>query len=481
MNLISQFIFAMIATMATGTMAYLIWKLIKPLCMRWHPSLLYVLLRVVCALYVLPVSYLGMQIGMRDGYLQAEGVWQLHFAPVGDLWNLIAVLVTGWTFFAGRQIRVCLFHWVDKHRLMQQSVPIEEETTLAEFAHVKRKLRIYRNVKLCRNEHISSPETRGIFFPTVMLPEHEYSKKQLSLVLHHELTHCKRWHLLYKLCGKCIGIVYPLGFLGEDLIDTLNEWTEFDCDTRAIAAMRNGVSASRYFEIIIDLMKSSLDWQDANHIFSGLYESQWKLGRRIDYMKKYASTKKVAGAVSAMMAALFIVINVTTIYAAGNSMTEQHMDVYKGVDEQTMQQESGTTPVLEEQYLAAEDDTSYERLEVADSTEMVMPLLDEEEMVSIDWTVSAGTRKMTTTFEVEAGQVIAVSTNALPASSVYWIGIMDEANNLRYVQGTGIVGHEFEIEDTGRYRVIVQNRGRVALTVVGSYCFYTPEEDSTEE
>lgn len=198
-------------------------------------------------------------------------------------------------------------------------------------------------------------------------------------------------------------------------------------------------------------------------------------------MKKYASTKKVAGAVSAMIAALFVVINVTTIYAAGNSMTESHVDVYKGVDEQNMQQESGAPQVLEEQYLAAEDDDSYERLEYVDSTEMVMPLVDEEELVSINWTVTAGTRRLTKTFDVEAGQVISVATAATPASSVYWVGIMDEANNLRYVQGTGSIAHDFAIEDEGSYRVIVQNRGRVALTVTGGYFFYTPTEESTEE
>lgn len=481
MNLISQFIFAMIATMATGTLAYIIWRLIKPLCMRWHPSLPYVLLRIVCVLYVLPISYLYMQIGVRDGYLQADGVWQLHFAPVGELWNLIAVLVIGWTFLAGRQIRVCLFHWVDKHKLEQHNIPIDDEAILAEFARVKRKLHIYRKVNLYRNEHISSPETRGIFISTIMLPVHEYSKEQLAVVLYHELMHCKRWHMLHKLCAKCIGIVYPLGYLGLDIMDSLNEWIEYDCDTRAIAAMRDGMSASRYFEIIIDLMKISLDWQNANHIFSGLYENQWRLGRRIDYMKKYASTKKVAGAVSAMMAVLFVMINVSTIYATGNSMTEAHMNVYKDMDEQSMQQDDEATPVLEEYYLAAEDDTSYERLEYVDSTEMVMPLVDENEIVSIDWTVTAGTRKLTTTFDVEAGQVISVSTTALPASNIYWVGIMDEANNLRYVQGSGSIAHEFAIENEGSYRVIVQNRGRVALTVAGNYCFYTPTEEGTEE
>lgn len=422
-----------------------------------------------------------MQIGIRDGYLQSDGVWQLHFAPVGELWNLIAALVTGWTFLAGRQIRVCLFQWVEKHRLEQHNMPIEDEATLAEFADVKRKLHIHRKVNVCRNEYISSPETRGIFFATVMLPVHEYSREQLAVVFHHELMHCKRWHLLYKLCGRCIEIFYPLGFLGEDLVNSLNEWTEYDCDTRTIAAMRDEMSASRYFEIIIDLMQMTLDRQKANHIFSGLYESQWRLGRRIDYMKKYASTKKVAGAASAMIAALFVVINVTTIYAAGNSMTESHVDVYKGVDEQNMQQESGATQVLEEQYLAAEDDDSYERLEYVDSTEMVMPLVDEEEIVNISWTVSAGTRRLTKTFDVEAGQVICVSTTASPASSVYWVGIMDEANNLRYVQGKAGITHEFAIDDSGSYRVIVQNRGRVALTVSGSYMFYTPTEESTEE
>ena len=110
-----------------------------------------------------------------------------------------------------------------------------------------------------------------------------------------------------------------------------------------------------------------------------------------------------------------------------------------------------------------------------------MPLLDEEENVAIDWSVSPGVRKVSTSFHVDAGQRIVISTVAAPTSSVYWIGIMDEGNDVRYVQGSGMIGHEFEITESGSYRVLVQNRSKVTITVTGGYLFYTPTEEETEQ
>ena len=504
MNLISQIIFAFLVTMGTGTLAYIIWRGIKPLCMRWHLRLPYVLLRIVCVLYVLPVGYIGMQIGMRDGYLQIDSVWQMNFAPVGDLWNLIAALVTAWVFFTGRQIRVCLFHWIDTQKINVYDVPEEDETVLAEFVRVKDKLHIHKSIEVYRNAYIASPVIQGIFFPRIILPTEHYDREQLSVIFHHELSHCKSGDLFYKACGKFINIFYCLGVLSEMLQDYLDEWIEYDCDIRTITAIKDEISASRYFEIIVESMVVKPRLQKVNHIFSGLYENQWKLGRRIDYMKKYESTKKVGNRVTMMMAVLFVLTNVTTVYAAGNVVSDVHEEVYQEEEASTSKEYAAVEVELEEFYLAAEEDDTYERIEYGetriapknglveyyltaeaateyvDSTEMVMPALDEEELGYIDWKVSAGTRKMTTTFHVDAGQVIRFATNATPVSSVYWIGIMDEANNLYYVQGTGAMTYDFEIEEEGSYRVIVQNRSRLTLNVAGTYLFYTPTEEDTE-
>ena len=480
MNLISQIFFAIFATIVTGTLALGAWMVISRVCMRWNPRLPYLLLRIVCLLYVLPISYIWMQLAMRDGYLQVVGIWQMNFAPAGGLRELMAVIVTSWVFLTGRQIRVCLFAWVARRKSRRYNIPEEDEAVLAEFARVKEKLHIRKGVELYRECGIVSPRTQGIFRCSVVLPMQSYSREQLSVIFHHELMHCKSCDIFYKLCSRYVGTVYHLGFVSNRMEELLDEWSEYDCDVRTITAIRDEMSATRYFEMIVNSMERASEGRDVNHIFSRLYESQLRLGRRIDYMKNYGNIKKMANGVTAMIAVAFVFANVTTVYAAGNKAADMHNALYQSVE--VMAGETSNAVDLEEFYLPAEDDMTYDALEYANpEAETVMPLLDEDELIDIDWTVSPGVRKVSTSFHVDAGQKIAISTTATPASSVYWIGIMDEGNDLRYVQGNGALSHEFEITESGSYRVIVQNRSKVTITVAGGYLFYTPTEEETEQ
>ena len=75
-------------------------------------------------------------------------------------------------------------------------------------------------------------------------------------------------------------------------------------------------------------------------------------------------------------------------------------------------------------------------------------------------------------FYVKSGQTISMSCSTVPGNSVYWIGIMDKWNNVRYVEGTGSLSHEFAVSSSGNYCVLVQNRGTVDITSGGNYYFY---------
>ncbi|MBO5347117.1 MAG: signal transduction protein, partial [Lachnospiraceae bacterium] len=88
------------------------------------------------------------------------------------------------------------------------------------------------------------------------------------------------------------------------------------------------------------------------------------------------------------------------------------------------------------------------------------------------WSVNPGVRHVSSSFYVSAGQTITVSATALPGGNTYRIGIQDSWNNVRYVEGTGSLGHQFAITSSGNYRVLVQNRSSVTLTATGAYSYY---------
>lgn len=466
-------------TMATGTLAFGIWRIVRRICLRWAPTLPYLLLRIVCLLYVIPICYIWIQLTVRDGFLQVDSAWQMNFAPVGELCELIVVMATGWIFLTGRQIRVCLFAYVDSRKQRSSNVPEEDAAVLEKLAGVKEKLHIRGRVCLYRNPCVNSPGTYGIFGCHMVLPMRDYSEEQLSVIFHHELLHYKSRDYVYRFLAKAVGIAWNIGPISDSLEEELKEWSEIYCDRRAVEAIRSEMSAVRYFEMIVELAPVRGGGTYANHICSGLYENQYRLGRRIDFMNEYGRVKTATRGVMAAAALVFAFTSVTPVYAAGNKLTQMHHEVYLGMESTA---DENVPADLEEVYLPAEEDNTYDILQyVNPEAETVMPLLDENELKSIDWTVSPNVRKVTTSFWVKAGQEISIAVAAAPGTCEFWIGIMNDGNDVRYVHGTGSLSHNFVIDESGLYRVLVQNRSKKTITASGSYLIYTPEEESTEE
>ena len=51
---------------------------------------------------------------------------------------------------------------------------------------------------------------------------------------------------------------------------------------------------------------------------------------------------------------------------------------------------------------------------------------------------------------------------------------MDPKNSVRYVEGSGNLSHDFAAEQSGFYRVFVENIGTSEITAGGNYYIYTP-------
>ena len=170
------------------------------------------------------------------------------------------------------------------------------------------------------------------------------------------------------------------------------------------------------------------------------------------------------------VAAAFVLMSVTPVYAAGNGAADVHDDIYQNVEAVTA--DGGEEIVLEEQQILGVMDRSYDTLEYAyPELEVISPLLSANEMATFNWNVSPGTRMVSNQFWVSKGQTIHIGSTAVPDSSKYWIGIMDGLNNARYVEGSGSLAHDFAITSSGHYRVFVQNKSSVQINAAGSYYF----------
>lgn len=95
-----------------------------------------------------------------------------------------------------------LYHLAGTWRLVRRarrwSLPAGEETT-GVYEAVCREMGLKRPPSLRLSATVDSPMALGLLRPLLLLPEEAFHPQELSFILRHELTHCQRHDLWYKL------------------------------------------------------------------------------------------------------------------------------------------------------------------------------------------------------------------------------------------------------------------------------------------
>lgn len=439
---------------------------------------MYSTMRSVCLFYLLPVEYVCLLLTSEGSLFRNDGLLQTHFLLTETLWRIALCIIAVWAVVTLQSF--VLYMWRNRHvrQIFKGNIPEEDPVAMEEFARISRKLRIHRKIGLCRNDLIESPLVYGFFRPCVVLPYRKYTREQLVVIFYHELMHCKSHDVFYKWCCLYVQLTQHLNPLASGLNLRIDDWSEYHCDRKTIEALGDEMSTGRYFEVIVETAPRK-SWQsDEEFVSLMLCESQVRLERRIEYMKRYQKATRRTKLLGAALAVMFVVLNVTTTYAAGIQLSKLHGKLFM-MTENAVQEDMGEPPV--EHYLPAEEDDWAEEDTVYAPQEAGLYNLEENEVVKFDWEVKSGTRYIGGWFDVEEGQYISVSAALIPSNVYCWVGIMDEANNLRYVSGYSHLGYNFEIVKSGKYRVFVHNGQKGSdVNAVGSYYFYTPEPETEE-
>lgn len=108
--------------------------------------------------------------------------------------------------------------------------PISDTELLDRLAILGSQIRIKRAIELCINPLISSPLLIGFFRPCIVLPRVDIAEKDFQYIVLHELTHYRRFDMLYKWLVQitvCLHWFNPLVYLmGKEI----NKACEFACD-----------------------------------------------------------------------------------------------------------------------------------------------------------------------------------------------------------------------------------------------------------
>ncbi|MGX8126767.1 M56 family metallopeptidase [Clostridioides difficile] len=108
--------------------------------------------------------------------------------------------------------------------------PVSDTELLDRLAILGSQIRIKRVIELCINPLISSPLLIGFFRPCIVLPRVDIAEKDFQYIVLHELTHYRRFDMLYKWLVQitvCLHWFNPLVYLmGKEI----NKACEFACD-----------------------------------------------------------------------------------------------------------------------------------------------------------------------------------------------------------------------------------------------------------
>lgn len=103
------------------------------------------------------------------------------------------------------------------------------------------------------NPLISSPLLIGFFHPCIVLPSVAISEKDFQCTVLHELTHYKRWDMLYKWLVQvtvCLHWFNPLVYL---MSGEITKACEFSCDEAVLSKMGCD-KAQDYGETLLNAM-----------------------------------------------------------------------------------------------------------------------------------------------------------------------------------------------------------------------------------
>lgn len=463
MSWINFFFFVIILNTVTGTVAYLLCKLLTWIAEKAGAiRAIYPMYRLVLIFYIVPLGWLYVYIthyrtygtvGVGDTFLGNPIIfWIIQIAliawVIGMVWTIVHKIKENYDDIKAHELRMKnnLPFRADKYREMLARM----------YPH-----RNWKKVRFCTNFLTKSPVVVGEISPLIILPEKKYSPLQLQVILLHEGMHIVRFDNLAKRIVLILTLINWFNPSLKPYIHELDEWADVSCDISVCKRFFGG-RFSEYYHGLIGTTSSR--HSNAPPFVSQLNKSTEFIKRRVNYMKlwKRSGSKKM---VSALLMATLIVGSSVTAFAASSQVVDQQNEIYR----ETCVSEHNAT------YVDANTELHMIPADQVDEQKWNEAVVYEEDLLdpltvqkNFTWTVPAQNFARSTAFIKQKGGQIVVSCY-LYSDLNHRVGIRRPDGSQLYVIGTHQVAATFPCEKTGTYYVYVENMGRVDIKASGYY------------
>ncbi len=450
--------YAFLMTTITGGVFTAVWLIFRMILGDAAVKLMDRCLRICIQTYVVPVLFLVMMIQHRDNFMQfsENGLVTGRLFRLSPLMQkLIAVLTGIW----GLAILGTMVYWsvrkIRLERALAGSVPEDDPKALVLYERVRGELGIHRNIPLQRNDLFNMPFTAGVFRPKIVLPFEEYSEKELEVIFFHELIHCKRVDLFYKIESVFMNVFHAVNPFAYIARYYMSRYIEMACDAHVCDCGTARFTMNEYFKVILKLNQGE---GRKPLILTAKTDKPSELERRVRVMKAYRKKGLIKKNIAMTVMAAFIIGSSMTAYAAGDEVTGQ-----SAIREEA--EESGEATVTV--YFIPADQIDNDNIVIMG--EEMEP--NSDGVHTFNWYVPAGSKYCTTSFHLDNGTQLSIAVALDPDDKTVRAGL-EYPNAVEYcVEGTEVLSYTFTASMSGGYRFYVENLSDTEVHAYGSYSY----------
>lgn len=463
MSWINFFFFVIILNTVTGTVAYLLCKLLTRIAEKAGAiRVIYPMYRLVMIFYTIPFGWIYIYIkcnrvygsyGIGDSFFGTPIIfWIIQIALIVWLIGMVCVIV--------RKLKDSYEERKAHELKMKNNMPFRADEYRAMLSRMYPH-RNWKRTQFCTNFLTRSPVVVGKFSPVIIIPERKYSEFQIQVILMHEGMHIVRLDNLAKQISSVLICINWFNPYLKSYTKELDEWADIACDISVCKRFLGGNSKEYY----IALMAAKTSGHSVvNPFVSHLNKSNESIKRRMMYMKKWKDSRSKRF-VSAILMATLIMGSSVTAFAASSQVAGTQNDVYRETCES--EQNASDFESSTEIHMIPADQVDEEKWNeaVVYEEDLLEPLTVQK---NFTWTVPADNFARSAGFIKQKGGQIVVSCY-LYSELNHRVGIRRPDGSQLYVIGTHQVTATFPCEKTGTYYVYVENMGRVDIKASGYY------------
>lgn len=463
MSWINFFFFVIILNTVTGTVAYLLCKLLTRIAEKAGAiRVIYPMYRLVMIFYTIPFGWIYIYIkcnrvygsyGIGDSFFGTPIIfWIIQIALIVWLIGMVCVIV--------RKLKDSYEERKAHELKMKNNMPFRADEYRAMLSRMYPH-RNWKRTQFCTNFLTRSPVVVGKFSPVIIIPERKYSEFQIQVILMHEGMHIVRLDNLAKQISSVLIYINWFNPYLKSYTKELDEWADIACDISVCKRFLGGNSKEYY----IALMAAKTSGHSVvNPFVSHLNKSNESIKRRMMYMKKWKDSRSKRF-VSAILMATLIMGSSVTAFAASSQVAGTQNDVYRETCES--EQNASDFESSTEIHMIPADQVDEEKWNeaVVYEEDLLEPLTVQK---NFTWTVPADNFARSAGFIKQKGGQIVVSCY-LYSELNHRVGIQRPDGSQLYVIGTHQVTATFPCEKTGTYYVYVENMGRVDIKASGYY------------